>query len=112
MFCRSTLKGVARVALAALLFAQAALALAGCDWLRAAPALAISASSSQPPCHEAPAVNANLCLAHCLSSDSIISLAARHCGQSGRLHVVVNFGSGLHLGVGIFREKERREPAV
>ena len=50
--------------------------------------------------------------AHCLSSDSIISLAARHCGQSGRLHVVVNFGSGLHLGVGIFREKERREPAV
>jgi hypothetical protein len=69
MFFRSTLKGVSRVALAALLFAQAALALAGCDWTRAAPALAISASSSQPPCHEAPAVNPNLCLAHCLSAD-------------------------------------------
>jgi hypothetical protein len=52
-----------------MLFAQAALALAGCDWLRAAPALAISASSSQPPCHEEPVGNANLCLAHCLSAD-------------------------------------------
>jgi hypothetical protein len=52
-----------------LLFAQAALALAGCDWLRAAPALAISASSSQSPCHEALEVNPNLCLAHCLSAD-------------------------------------------
>ena len=60
---------VARLMLGLLLFTQGALAMAGCDWLRAAPALAISASSSQPPCHEAPAVNANLCLAHCLSAD-------------------------------------------
>ena len=60
---------VAQLLLGVLLFAQAALALADCDWLRAAPALAISASSSQPPCHEEPAVNANLCLAHCLSAD-------------------------------------------
>ena len=50
---------VAQLLLGVLLFAQAALALADCDWLRAAPALAISASSSQPPCHEEPAVNAN-----------------------------------------------------
>jgi len=69
MFFRSTLKGIARLVLATLLFAQSALALAGCDWVRAAPALAISASSSQMPCHEEPAVNANLCLAHCLSAD-------------------------------------------
>jgi hypothetical protein len=60
---------VAQVMLGLLLFVQAALALAGCDWSRAAPALAISASSSQPPCHEAPVVNPNLCLAHCLSAD-------------------------------------------
>ena len=60
---------VAQLMLGLLLFAQAALALAGCDWVRAAPALAIAASSSQPPCHEAPAVNTNLCLAHCLSAD-------------------------------------------
>ncbi len=69
MFFRSTLKGIARLVLATLLFAQSALALAGCDWLRAAPALAISASSSQLPCHQEPAVNPNLCLAHCLSAD-------------------------------------------
>lgn len=60
---------VAKLMLGLLLFAQAALALAGCDWLRAAPALAISASASQPPCHEEPTANANLCLAHCLSAD-------------------------------------------
>jgi hypothetical protein len=60
---------VAQFMLGVLLFAQSALALAGCDWLRAAPALAISASSSHPPCHEEPAVNPNLCLAHCLSAD-------------------------------------------
>ena len=60
---------VAQLLLGVLLFAQAALALAGCDWLRAAPALAINASTSQAPCHEEPAVNANLCLAHCLSAD-------------------------------------------
>jgi hypothetical protein len=60
---------VAQLMLGLLLFTQGALAMAGCDWLRAAPALAIAASSSQPPCHEAPAVNANLCLAHCLSAD-------------------------------------------
>jgi len=60
---------VAQLMLGLLLFTQGALAMAGCDWLRAAPALAIAASSSQPPCHEEPAVNANLCLAHCLSAD-------------------------------------------
>ena len=60
---------VAQLVLGLLLFTQGALAMAGCDWSRAAPALTIAASSSQPPCHEAPAVNANLCLAHCLSAD-------------------------------------------
>lgn len=60
---------VAQLLLGVLLFAQAALALAGCDWLRAAPALAINANASRAPCHEEPAVNANLCLAHCLSAD-------------------------------------------
>jgi len=60
---------VAQLMLGLLLFTQGALAMAGCDWLRAAPALAIAASPSQPPCHEEPAINANLCLAHCLSAD-------------------------------------------
>lgn len=69
MFRHRTRTRVAQLMLGLLLFAQAALATAGCDWLRAAPALAIAASSSQPPCHEEPAGNANLCLAHCLSAD-------------------------------------------
>jgi len=60
---------VAQLMLGLLMFAQAALAFAGCDWMGAAPALAISASSSQPPCHEESTGNANLCLAHCLSAD-------------------------------------------
>jgi hypothetical protein len=47
--------------------------------------------------------------AHCLSSDPVISLAGAHRGQAGRLHVVVGFGSGLHLGVGLFREEPRDE---
>jgi 3-oxoacyl-[acyl-carrier-protein] synthase III len=43
--------------------------------------------------------------AHCLSSDSMISLAKWHGGGAGRTHVVVNFGSGLHLGACILREE-------
>ncbi len=50
--------------------------------------------------------------AHCLSSDSVISLAKRHQGQAGRLHVVVNFGSGLHLGVCILKEANDHVPSV
>ena len=50
--------------------------------------------------------------AHCLSSDPVITLAKWHLGQPGRLHVVVNFGSGLHLGVGIFSEELRHEPGA
>jgi len=42
--------------------------------------------------------------AHCGATDSIISLAKWHRGQSGRLHVV-NYGVGLHLGVCLLREE-------
>ena len=52
-----------------MLFAQAALAAAACDWLRVAPAQAIMAKAGEPSCHEKPAQNANLCLSHCLGSD-------------------------------------------
>jgi hypothetical protein len=60
---------VSLILLGALLFAQAALAVAACDWLRVAPAMALAAKAGPPACHEAPARNANLCLAHCLSFD-------------------------------------------
>lgn len=69
MIRRATRVRVSRVILGALLFAQAALAIAACDWSRVAPAMALAAKAGEPSCHEEPARNANLCLAHCLSFD-------------------------------------------
>ncbi len=43
--------------------------------------------------------------AHCMATDAVISLTKLHRGQEGRLHVVVNYGIGLHLGVCILKEK-------
>ena len=62
---------VARLLLGLLLFSQAALAAAACDGGRVTPAQAIApaAMPDMPGCHEQPARNANLCLAHCLSAD-------------------------------------------
>jgi hypothetical protein len=42
--------------------------------------------------------------AHCGATDSVISLAKMHRNQAGRLHVVVNYGIGLHLAVCILQE--------
>ena len=44
--------------------------------------------------------------AHCMATDSVISLTKLHHGQGGRLHVVVNYGIGLHLGVCILKEQD------
>lgn len=68
MLTRRARSIAARLVLGALLFTQAALAMAACDWARAAPAQALSAAG-EPSCHEEPARNANLCLAHCLGGD-------------------------------------------
>jgi len=43
--------------------------------------------------------------AHCMATDSVISLAKLHRGQEGRLHIVVNYGIGLHLGVCMLKER-------
>jgi len=43
--------------------------------------------------------------AHCLSSDSMISLGKWHGGGAGRVHIVVNFGSGVHLGACLLSEE-------
>nr|MBA2414222.1 hypothetical protein [Burkholderiaceae bacterium] len=37
--------------------------------------------------------------AHCGATDSAISLAKLHRRENARVHVVVNYGLGLHLGV-------------
>jgi hypothetical protein len=42
--------------------------------------------------------------AHCGATDSVISLAKHYRMQVGRLHVAVNYGVGLHLGVCMLRE--------
>jgi hypothetical protein len=42
--------------------------------------------------------------AHCFGSDSVISLAELHGSREGRVHIVVNYGLGLHLGVCALRE--------
>jgi hypothetical protein len=54
-----------------MLFAQAALALAACESIRRAPALAIALAkveTANATCHES-SRNVNLCLAHCLGED-------------------------------------------
>jgi hypothetical protein len=44
--------------------------------------------------------------AHCGATDGVISLSKLYRGQRGRLHIVVNYGVGLHLGVCILEERE------
>jgi hypothetical protein len=62
---------VARSLIAALLFAQGALALAACDWMRRAPALAVAQSGQPAPSAECQMLerSVNLCVAHCLGED-------------------------------------------
>src|SRR5438477_7605717 len=43
--------------------------------------------------------------AHCGATDSVITLAKYHRGTEGRIHVVVNYGLGLHLAVCVLQEK-------
>jgi len=70
MHSRRALLRTTRLLLGAFLLAQAALALAACDWgaRDAARALAMAAGGGDAPCHEsgstAPA--SSLCLTHCL----------------------------------------------
>ena len=59
-------------ALAAMLFAQAAFALAACDPVQAKSRAHMIAQQADPaPCHE-PAENASLCLAHCQAGDQTL----------------------------------------
>lgn len=69
MLARTIRRRVAHIMLGAMFFAQAALAMAACDWMRVAPAQAIMAKATEPSCHQEPAQSANLCLAHCLGGD-------------------------------------------
>ena len=70
MISRSARRGWARLMLAALLFAQAALSLAACEWMQRAPALAV-AQAHDPAGEPCPMLeqSKNLCVAHCLGED-------------------------------------------
>jgi hypothetical protein len=76
---RRLLRRGALAALAAMLFAQGALALAACD-VSGTPsrgaALAMSVDGAQQqPCHEAPPAVEPLCLAHCQAGDPSLDKA-------------------------------------
>ena len=45
--------------------------------------------------------------AHCMASDSVISLTKLHRGQTGRIHIAVNYGVGLHLAVCVLKEQAK-----
>ena len=59
-------RSIARLLVAAALFAQAAFAFAACDLGERDPVQAIAQSGQ--PCHQ-PEMNVNLCVGHCLASD-------------------------------------------
>jgi hypothetical protein len=44
--------------------------------------------------------------AHCGATDSVISLAKLYRGHGGRIHIVVNYGIGLHLAVCVLEERD------
>jgi hypothetical protein len=81
MFARRTITSLARLALAALLFSQGALALAGCGVTPHTAAQAIEAGLTRaeptPPCHQSEGDdrrNTNLCMEQCLSADRSLDM--------------------------------------
>ena len=50
--------------------------------------------------------------AHCMATDSVISLTKMHRGQEGRLHIVINYGIGLHLAVCVLKEKAQDAASI
>jgi len=65
---RPQVRGIARIALAAVLFAQAAIAAAACNMPDRSPARAFEEEVAMP-CHQTAPQNKNLCLSECLSAD-------------------------------------------
>lgn len=83
MLMRRQLRSLARMLLAAMLFAHAALAFSNCELGGRAPALAVAkAMACCPDAVDEPSVgNANLCLAHCMSDSQQVE------GGNGKLQV-------------------------
>ena len=75
MLCRRLLRGAARLALAGMLFAQTALAIAGCSLEARSAALAVAYASTggSEPCHEGGSGDLGaLCVVHCATSSQTL----------------------------------------
>lgn len=83
MLMRRQLRSLARMLLAAMLFAHAALAFSNCELGGRSPALAVAQAMACCPdaVEESSADNANLCLAHCTSDSQQVE------GGSGKLQL-------------------------
>ncbi len=44
--------------------------------------------------------------AHCGATDSVISLGKHFRGSAGRIHLLINYGVGLHLGICVLEEQD------
>ena len=79
-------RAIAWTALAALLFAQALIAFAGCQMPTRSPATAISAEN--PPCHKS-SVERGICVAHCLAADQSLDKPQASIPTPAAIHVLV-----------------------
>ncbi|HSA69436.1 MAG TPA: hypothetical protein VLF65_07505 [Burkholderiales bacterium] len=94
MRSRRSLRFLGIVALTAMVFAQAAFALAACDDYRAQSRALLAATEQAETigCHEAE-VNANICLAHCQGRDQTLD-KHRVNVPAASLHPVLTIRSG------------------
>lgn len=88
MIRTARLRIVARIAAAALLFAQAVIAFADCQMPARSPATAIASDSGHSPCHESGGEK-NLCVAHCLSADQSLDKPQASVPQPATAPVLV-----------------------
>ena len=79
-------RAIAWTALAALFFAQALVAFAGCDMPVRSPASVIAADN--PACHESSG-EMNICVAHCLAADQSLDKPQSSIPTPPAVHVLV-----------------------
>jgi hypothetical protein len=100
---------VGRLGLAALLFAQAAYAIATCGIAEGRGAAAAFAEASQT-CHE-PETSVNLCLSHCLSGDQSLDKPLPAVPAVADLPVLI-VEAAREAGIRLAITRERPKPAV
>ena len=89
---RARQRSLARIAVAALLFAQALIAFANCTM--PAHSLAKAIASANPRCHESSG-ETNLCIAHCLAADQSLDKLQPSVPQPALVPVLVQPASDV-----------------